>query len=180
MSSNKASMMVGHDRFELSTNGLKVRSESVPNQSDGPREIYGQHSLGARIGAGLAGCFTEAAAAIALCLAPTFSAAVAPSADPIPFVQVAAVNGACTVPYDLQDGAELHVHCYTVAIVADPVAVVETGSPAVSATVVRTFRKPAGAWVVLRGAANGTARIVLVDAAKFRRAPMEVVGNGSK
>lgn len=161
--------MVGRDRFELSTNGLKVRSESVPNQSDGPREIYGQHSLGARIGAGRAGYFTEAAAAIALCLAPLVSVAAEPSIDPSPFVQVAAVNGACTVPYDLQDGAELHVHCYTVAIVVDPVAVVETGSPAVSATVVRTFRKPAGAWVVLRGAGNGSAKVVLLDVGKFRR-----------
>ena len=103
--------------------------------------------------------------AFAIIAAPMASA----EPDPIPFVQVAAVNGACTVPYDLQDGAELHVHCYTVAIVVDPVAVVETGAPAVSATLVRTFRKPAGAWVVLRGAANGTARIVLLDAAKFRR-----------
>lgn len=62
MSSNKASMMVGHDRFELSTNGLKVRSESAGNQSDGPREIYGRHPLKASIGAGRAGYFTEAAA----------------------------------------------------------------------------------------------------------------------
>lgn len=114
--------------------------------------------------------------AFAIIAAPMASA----ESDPIPFVQVAAVNGACTVPYDLQDGAELHVHCYTVAIVVDPVAVVETGSPAVSATVVRSFRKPAGAWVVLRGAANGTARIVLLDATKSRRASMDVVGNGSK
>ena len=169
MSSNKASMMVGHDRFELSTNGLKVRSESAENQPDGPRAIYGRRPLKASIGAGRLGYFTEAAAAIALCLAPLVSAVAEPSIDPSPLVQVRAVNGACVVPYKLQAGAELHVHCYTVAIVGDPVAVVETGSPAVSATVVQTFHKPAGAWVVLRGAANGSARIVLLEAAKFRR-----------
>ena len=108
--------------------------------------------------------------AFAILAAPMASA----ESDPIPFVQVAAVNGACVVPYKLQDGAELHVHCYTVAIVVDPVAVVETGAPAVSAAVVQTFHKPAGAWVVLRGSASGTARIVLLDAAKSRRATMVV------
>ena len=59
-------------------------------------------------------------------------------------------------------------------------AAVETGSPDVSATIVQTFRKPAGAWVVLRGAANGTARIVLFDAAKFPKVQQDIPARSVK
>lgn len=91
-----------------------------------------------------------------------------------------AANGVCVVPYKLQAGADLHVHCYTVAGIQTQAAAVETGSPDVSATIVQTFRKPAGAWVVLRGAANGTARIVLFDAAKFPKVQQDIPARSVK
>jgi hypothetical protein len=99
---------------------------------------------------------------------------------PESFIQMPATNGACVVPYKLQAGADLHVHCYTVAVIQTQAAAVETGSPDVSATVVKTFYKPAGTWVVLRGAANGTARIVLFDAAKYPKAPQDIPAHSAK
>lgn len=180
MSNNKASKMVGHDRFELSTNGLKVRSERPEIQSDATRSIYGRGSMRPNCGAGRPSFFTEAAAAIVALIAmglPSVGSAVDTNEQ---FMQMPATNGVCVVPYKLQTGVDLHVHCYTVAIIQTQAATVETGSPEVSATIVKTFYKPAGAWVVLRGAANGTARIVLFDAARYRNPTSVDVGFGFK
>lgn len=180
MSSNKALTMVGRDRFELSTNGLKVRSERPENQSDATRSIYGRGSLRPNCGAGRLRFFTEAAAAILALTAMGFPSVVVAADSDKEVIQMPATNGACVVPYKLQPGVDLHVHCYTPAIIKSPAATVETGSPSVSATIVQTFRKPAGAWVVLRGAANGTARIVLFDAAKYPKAPHDIPPHSAK
>lgn len=148
MSSNKASMMVGHDRFELSTNGLKVRSESAGNQSDGPREIYGRHPLKARIGAGRAGYFTEAAAAIVALIAmglPSVSAA-----DDRPDIPLQK----CTFPYALAPGAVLNRYCAG----PPPVMSLRSGNDRVLVSVARHTDRPIGVVITLYNPTRQTRR----------------------
>lgn len=128
---------------------------------------------------GLFGPLRRFRSAILAALVAMTGAATAADA-PEQFIQMPATNGVCVVPYKLQPGIDLHVHCYTIAIIRVQAAAVETGSPSVSATIVQTFYKPAGAWVVLRGAANGTARIVLFDAAKFPKVQQDIPARSVK
>lgn len=149
MSSNKASMMVGHDRFELSTNGLKVRSESAGNQSDGPREIYGRHPLKARIGAGRAGYFTEAAgrllAAIAMLIGSASVHADVPSGEPpdIPLRK-------CTFPYLIAPHATITRFCAG----PPPAMLLISGNDLTLVSVARHTDRPIGAVITIHNPTN--------------------------
>ena len=148
MSSNKASMMVGHDRFELSTNGLKVRSERPEIQSDATRSIYGRGSMRPNCGAGRPSFFTEAATAIVALIAMGLpSVSLADDRPDIPLQK-------CTFPYALAPGAVLNRYCAG----PPPVMSLRSGNDRVLVSVARHTDRPIGVVITLYNPTRQTRR----------------------